>query len=279
VAWGDYDNDGRLDFLLTGTTNGGYAGIISQLWRNTGAGFSNVTASVAPGLPGVSNSSVAWGDYDHDGRLDFLRTGYAGSTYVSQLWRNNLPGSNAPSTAPAGLAAAQAGDRMVLTWNAPTDDLTPAAGLNYNVRIGSAPGAADVLQPMALTNGLRLLPALGNAQTGTNALVFLRPGRTYYWSVQALDSSFAGSPFATEEQFTIGPLLADLTRYPAGVFEFYFTNQSALNFDVLVTTNVALPVGNWENLGPAIHLGGGRHRFTDTGAIGETQRYYRLREQ
>src|SRR5260370_555239 len=43
-AWGDYDTDGRLDSLLNGSGS-------SQLWRNPGAGFSNVTASVAPGLP------------------------------------------------------------------------------------------------------------------------------------------------------------------------------------------------------------------------------------
>src|SRR6185369_16463983 len=41
-----------------------------------------------PGLSAVYIGSVAWGDYDNDGRLDFLLTGYGGSPYVSQLWRN-----------------------------------------------------------------------------------------------------------------------------------------------------------------------------------------------
>ena len=67
VAWGDYDNDGRLDLLLAGSD-------VSQLWRNTGSAFSNVTASVAPGLPGIYAGSVAWGDFDNDGRLDFWIT-------------------------------------------------------------------------------------------------------------------------------------------------------------------------------------------------------------
>ena len=55
VAWGDYDNDGRLDFLITGFfydhTN--YGRNVSQLWRNTGSGFIDVTASAVPGLAAV----------------------------------------------------------------------------------------------------------------------------------------------------------------------------------------------------------------------------------
>src|SRR5947207_3446654 len=52
VSWADYDNDGRLD-LLAGTT----------IWRNTEGGFTNVTASVAPGLA-AGNRGSAWVDYD-----------------------------------------------------------------------------------------------------------------------------------------------------------------------------------------------------------------------
>jgi hypothetical protein len=89
VAWGDYDNDGRLDILLTGTTNGSASGALAQVWGNTGTGFTNINA----GLPGVYQSSVAWGDYDNDGRLDILLTGQdATGTPIAQVWRNTGSG-------------------------------------------------------------------------------------------------------------------------------------------------------------------------------------------
>ena len=266
VAWGDYDNDGRLDFLLA--TYGA-----SQVWRNTGGGFSNVTASVASGLPGIENGSAAWGDYDNDGRLDFLLTG------SGQLWRNNMSvAANAPPAAPTGLSSTLSGATVSLSWNPPADDRTPSAGLNYNLRIGTTPGASDVLAPMALTDGLRLLPALGNAQTGTDAVMNLPFGR-YYWSVQAVDTSFAGSPFAVEQQFTIAPRIFGPLLLTNGHFQFSFTNRSSTVYEVLGTTNVALPLAQWTALGPPVSLGGGLYRFTDLLATNHAQRFYLLRAQ
>jgi len=85
VALGDYDNDGNLDILLTGTTNGFGTGAITELWHNMGNGtFTNVPT----GLPGISQGAVAWGDFDQDGRLDILLTGYTQTGTVCQIWRN-----------------------------------------------------------------------------------------------------------------------------------------------------------------------------------------------
>ena len=95
VAWGDYDNDGRRDFLLTGGVGLNYFPV-AQLWRNTGSGFTNVTAAVVPGLPGIVGSAVAWGDYNNDGRLDFLFTGSG----VAQLWRNTGTGFTSVTVGP-----------------------------------------------------------------------------------------------------------------------------------------------------------------------------------
>jgi uncharacterized repeat protein (TIGR01451 family) len=83
VAWGDYDNDGDLDILLTG---GGTSGPLSKVYRNDGGGtFEDIAADLAP----VMESSVAWGDYDNDGDLDILLTGWDASTPVSRVYRND----------------------------------------------------------------------------------------------------------------------------------------------------------------------------------------------
>jgi hypothetical protein len=199
VAWGDFDNDGRLDILLTGTTNGLASGAISQVWRNTGGGFSNINA----GLPGVSDSAVAWGDYDNDGRLDILLAGQTISTQlICQVWRNNTPLTNSPPSAPTGLTVNLTSNGVIFHWNAATDAQTPASGLTYNLRIGSTPGGSDVLAPMAGADGLRRLPQLGPKQ-GLSAAFSYTLGAPYYWSVQAIDSSFAGSPFAVEGSFKV----------------------------------------------------------------------------
>ena len=85
VAWGDYDNDGDLDILLTGVI---VQDIISKIYRNNGDNtFTEQTGIV---LAGVYDGSVAWGDYDNDGDLDILLTGAINFwNHISKIYRNN----------------------------------------------------------------------------------------------------------------------------------------------------------------------------------------------
>ena len=231
VAWGDYDNDGRLDVLLTGYRyiNGGNSTWISRVWRNTGSGFANVTSQVAPGLLGVYGGTVAWGDYDNDGRLDFIFTGGGSQGPVTQLWRNtSFSMANTPPTAPTGLTSQNRGNNSVtLSWKAATDAQTPSLGLTYNLVLGSSASAINLAAPLAdRTTGFRRVARLGavNANAnGTMSYTFanLPPNTRYYWSVQALDTALAGGPFAAAQTFLL----------PAGSFSPMSTRPSDVRFE------------------------------------------------
>jgi hypothetical protein len=54
----------------------GAAGPVTQIWRNTHSSFTDIQA----GLPILGYGNPSWGDYDHDGRLDFF--------IHNGVWRN-----------------------------------------------------------------------------------------------------------------------------------------------------------------------------------------------
>ncbi len=82
VAWGDYDNDGDIDILLTGSTGNEF---ISKIYHNNG---NSTFSAINAGLTGIISGSAAWGDYDNDGDLDVLLSGYS-SSRISRIYRND----------------------------------------------------------------------------------------------------------------------------------------------------------------------------------------------
>jgi hypothetical protein len=91
-----------------------------------------------------------------------------------------------------------------LHWQPASDNQTASAGLTYNIRMGTTPGGGEIVSPMAdPATGYRRIVAQGNVFHNTSwPIKNLQPG-TYFWSVQAIDNNFSGSPFAPERSFTI----------------------------------------------------------------------------
>jgi len=258
LDWMDVDNDGRLD-VVGGGAQAGVAPIYDSgravvLRQRTPGEFVDVGGLdvLTPYLKGVRHITYYQGDIsavdlDNDGDLDLSLVGenfngdinssdmhppacYLFKSVVADqaaLRRPNMP----PST-PGGIHVTESPDgRAVLAWSVAQDDHTPSASISYRVRVGTQPGACDVVSPaQALGHGTITHPwRIGSsypfqgptnwgvtppgppaaelvAQTNAPLGVRLRglaSGR-YYWSVQAVDGSRAASPWSGEHSFSWG---------------------------------------------------------------------------
>jgi hypothetical protein len=88
AAWADYDNDGRLDLVVTS-----YDRII--LYHNNGDGtFTDVTAKAGLDKYRGFWTGAAWGDYDRDGNVDLFICGYVKYQYHQEdLQKTSLQSS------------------------------------------------------------------------------------------------------------------------------------------------------------------------------------------
>ena len=84
IAWGDYDNDGDLDFVIIGESQNGK--FESRLYNNDKY---RSFYQVLPSFIAVRSGSVDWGDMDHDGDIDLLLTGESPAGPVSKVYRND----------------------------------------------------------------------------------------------------------------------------------------------------------------------------------------------
>jgi hypothetical protein len=201
VAWLDIDNDGDLDLIPSGQYQ--LRGKLTLIYRNDGTEF---TTLVPKGYNTRGNLAV--GDFDGDGDADVA--------IGNQVYKNTLMTGNALPIAPGGLSATLGTASVRLSWGASSDAETAPAGMQYNFRMGTSPGASDVVSPASAASGFRLAPATGNAGAIREATVtHLAPGE-YFWSVQGIDKQLAGSPFPAEGRFTLGLPAPELLSAEAG---------------------------------------------------------------
>jgi hypothetical protein len=200
LAWADYDDDGDLDLIIAGNT-----GII----ESSTILYENLEGLFVPSIhlfEGLGRSSTEWGDYDADGDLDLLLTGFSNQPDgkpKTLLYKNTGMPFNQPPSPPGGLSTETGSDWIRFSWDASTDDLTPAPALSYNLRIEKVTEIRMILSPMSLEDGTRMLPAQGDVGQGLSwTLKGVSPGN-FTWSVQAIDQGFMGSAFAADQQVSI----------------------------------------------------------------------------
>lgn len=84
LAWGDYDNDGDYDLLVTGKDKNNIA--TTSLYNN----YNNTFAKVKIDFTGLKYSDCAWGDYDNDGDDDIIACGEDNYGNIITLIFNNI---------------------------------------------------------------------------------------------------------------------------------------------------------------------------------------------
>ena len=86
-------------------------------------------------------------------------------------------------------------------WESSQDDHTPSEGLTYALKVGTTSSGSQIMKVNAMPNGYRQTAGKGNVEHSIKWSLNL-PQDTYYWSVQAIDASYAGSAFSETEEFS-----------------------------------------------------------------------------
>ena len=204
----DYNNDGMSDLIITGEDqNSGNA--VSKLYLTFKELYGEEYRLIESDLPidALRESNASWVDYDKDGDLDLFLTGLdTDGVPKSLLYKaeNRFNTNNAPSAPTNVEAFPYFGGNIWIQWDAPEDD--NSSSFRYSVRIGTEPGASDVLYANSIIDkdsenfGSTLIDIPGlSSRTNYNARVL--PG-TYYISVQAIDGGNVGGAFSEEISIT-----------------------------------------------------------------------------
>ena len=236
ATWADIDNDGDQDLLLTGEDRD--SGLLTtRLLANPIVGDADSFESLQISLPGLQRGDASWGDYDLDGDLDLAITGAQGSSETPYLQvfanttsqRLDAPSHGEPPFSGTLNRQPDAPTNPSYTWNEEFDAVqlnwsfshlaVDDAPYTFNLGLGRGDQEPqqrvfDVISPLSdPVSGQRRVASPGN-QGFHNAGLFSagRPGETYSWSIQSIDSGMRASTWTDGSTFTIQPLQPDLVQ-------------------------------------------------------------------
>ena len=163
-----------------------------------------------PGSGSNADGYVA-GDMDNDGFVEYF---YSRGNEIGKI----LNFGDRKNTAPEKMAAPvayydDASGKLRITWEEGSDAETSTSDLTYELRIGTAPGKADILATNSLADGRRRTLEEGNM--GRNLYNLFNPSAmaegTYYIAVQAIDAGGLGGAWSDDAVYQHKKAAADFS--------------------------------------------------------------------
>lgn len=187
LSWGDYDNDGDVDLIITGTDSDNNGAVL--LYKNNNGNFTEATET---GFLPIGGHSLAWQDIDGDLDIDILISGLYddpenGEYYaLTKLYKNQTTIPNTRPLPPTTLNAEEEDNSFVFNWTSAYDAETPESGLSYHLQVGSSSGASDLANYKVTGNSWELKNIPEEVET-------------IYWCVKSIDTSFIYSTCSDEQ--------------------------------------------------------------------------------
>ena len=203
LSWGDYDNDGDLDLAVSGRDE--FTNLSTVVFDNNGASF---TPAGEPGLVGVMNGSVAWGDVNGDSRLDLLVTGEKNDGHFLTTIYTNSGAVNTAPTPPTLRPPVVTSGNILFRWQESSDTESSASRLSYNLRLGTTSRGNELISSGVVGAGPGKGTEPGNVgQTLIKSFNIPVGIDSLFWSLQAVDAGFERSAFAAEDTIIIQRLV------------------------------------------------------------------------
>ena len=295
ISQGDFNNDGKIDFLISNITKN--LDTTAYLLLNYYPDSLDLIKIPTP------YGGTIFGDIDGDKDLDIITTGYHGSSegisqdkakLASHIYLNKTTKKNQPPTTPTNMHFRVSGDTAFLYWSPATDAETPSPALTYNVYLVDNKGNYVMNCPADHKTGFLKLPRPGNVGHDTSTFITgLKKGVIYHWAVQAVDNFYQGGQFSQEQTFTLAPEIVvnpanqkaceqsdiifsslanmyDSLKWQAdtGTGQFFDLHKdqhfSNVNTQNLAVKNITTSMDGWQFRLEAMNMGGDEYSSTAT---------------
>lgn len=220
----DWDNDGKLDLIISGYDEKGSDFGKIRLFKGVDPENFTFEEVMLDGAVGLGEVYLDIADFDSDGFIDLAFSGkirigqaenlqgvYFNNTAKVDDGKGGYANANQPPTVPYNLTTEQNRNTFTISWDESTDP-EGAPNITYNLSVRNKDTGKWVYSPLSyMEDGLRKVSQKGNMHYSRNRTLdfgFLEDGN-YAWTVQAIDANGLASSFAPEEEFSYKRIYTD----------------------------------------------------------------------